>query len=188
MGRRAPGKPRPIHPFEKGNTVFGFELFASLAFVAVAGAICIFAFDVPLSLAPHFWAGAGSFPFIVGSIIFLLSAFWAIDLLRNRAKRRPQSPPETGSDWLEQVFGPADRRKRLFLIAMLTVVFVFLLIPLSAAIDGDYGFIGATFVFIFVSLKIFSRLVTKYVFIISAATAISVYVIFTHGLTLPMPR
>lgn len=167
--------------------MLAFELIASIATAVVAAAICILARQVPLSLAPHFWAGAGAFPFILGAIILLLSLVWVVDSAKTAARARAESGGEKVSR-LEEIIGPPDRQRRLFFIAAATVVFVFLLVPLFGWLSQDYGFMGATFIFIFVNLKAFSRLRLGNVFLVSVVTAVSVYVIFTYGLMLPMPR
>ena len=166
--------------------MLGFELIAAIALVVISAAICIFSPGIPLALAPHFWAGPGAFPFIIGFIIFLLSLIWVLDMLRKKIRDKAAATDRT--PWIEEVFGPANRRSRLFLIAALTLIFVFILIPLGGMINGDYGFIAATFIFVFTGLKTFSDCSFKSILIISALTAICVFFTFEHALLLPMPR
>ncbi|MDR1519846.1 MAG: tripartite tricarboxylate transporter TctB family protein [Planctomycetota bacterium] len=168
----------------------GFELAAALAAVAISAAICILSLGIPLGLAPHFWAGPGAFPFLVGFIVLLLSVFWTVDALgkKARAKAAAEAPAATTPSWAEEVFGPPDRRKRLFLVAALTLIFVFALIPAAGRISNDFGFVAATFIFIFAGLRIFSGYSSRNVLVISALTAVCVYYTFEHGLLLPMPR
>lgn len=168
--------------------MYGFELIASLALAVVSAAVCVMSLYVPQSLAPHFWAGAGAFPFLLGLIVCLLSSFWFVDLLRNRARSAPGAEEKPRIPALEEIIGPPDRQKRLFWISILTLVFVFVLIPVFGKINDDYGFMGATFVFICVSLKIFTRFAVWKVVGISVLTAVSIYLIFVYGLLLPMPR
>lgn len=170
--------------------MLGFELIAALAFIAFSAAVCVIAFNVPLSLAPHFWAGAGAFPFILGAIILFLSAIWAVDMLRKRRALRQESPTdiENPPSAIEEILGPQDRRFRLYIISLLTVGFVFILIPFFGMISNEYGFMGATFVFTLAGLKLFSTISGKYLLLTAAVTAVCVYAIFTYGLSLPMPR
>ncbi|MDE7220280.1 MAG: hypothetical protein K2O45_11770, partial [Oscillospiraceae bacterium] len=58
-----------------------FELAVAIVFLLLSAGICWMAWVLPVGLAPTFWVSSGAFPFILGVILFLLSAWWAVDLL-----------------------------------------------------------------------------------------------------------
>ena len=164
-----------------------FELCVSL--FSLLGFILLFkmAFEIPLAANKMFWSSPGSFPAVLCAILVILSICWVIDtVLEIRKMKIKEGHIEKIS--FAQLFGTKEEQQRLLKIAVYTLVYIFILIPVLGRINRQFGYTIATFLFLLFSIKEFGGINWKRTVAISAPITLTVYLIFAYVLRLPMPR
>lgn len=167
--------------------MFVYELVVCL--ICLGGFAFLFVDSLQMPYPQMFWDGPGAIPAILAALLFLLSAYWLIDTIRGKqqASRLAEADPSDGNPDVDVSVLKKNREenKRLFFIIALTVLYIMILMPLMP-------FPFATFVFLFITIKIFKRgnTIRDWVipFVISTIMSVFVYLIFAFVLYLPMPH
>lgn len=168
-----------------------------LVFELVVSAITLFAslylayasFSLPLALAPSFWVSAGAFPFIMSSILCLLSVWWIIDNIF-RLKIHNKDLAASGKKpvfWLDEVLGTNRQKLHFAFIIAAVVIYVFLLIPYFGEYSREYGFVAASFLFLCVTIKFFNEISLLKAIVISGISVVIIYLVFHSALRVLMP-
>lgn len=166
-----------------------FEFAIAAISIIVWGTALGMSFYITYPHSVNYWAGGGSFPFLVSVILIILNFIWAFDSIQSyRAEKRLGAAAEQKPTILTSLFGTKEQSKRLFTIMLLSMCYIFALIPLAARVNRTYGFAVSTFIFLMISIKLFGK--TKWVktIVISAAISILIFVAMYNILGLPMPK
>jgi len=136
-----------------------------------------------------FWTGPGAFPLMLSTILILLTVWWVVDVLyqTKRAKKGTLKEIAFKKTLLEELVGGKGQQKRLLIIILATLVFIFVLIPVCGKISELYGFCIAVYVFLLGTIKLFGTYSWKKTMIISLVAVLGVYLVFNYALMLPMP-
>lgn len=164
-----------------------FNLIAALVMVIFSIYVCIEAVMIPLGLAEIFWVGAGAFPFIMGSLMLVLSVWWVIDVLTRMKKARQLNAGQEKKSMAEEVFGPKKQRRNLLLFSACVLVYAFVLIPLLGDVSRQYGFVLATIIFLTATFKLFNKISWVKAILIAVVTSVLIYLVFHYGLSVVMP-
>ena len=166
--------------------MLAFELAVSLIFFVLSVAVMIMSWLLPAGLAPVFWVSAGAFPFILSSILALLSVWWAIDTVA-RIKEEKKLGVER-KPWLDELIGDKKQKIHFAVICAAVLIYVFALIPLCGGLTKDYGFVIASFIFLCVTIKFFNEISLPKTILISASSVLIIYVVFHYCLKVIMPK
>lgn len=164
-----------------------FELVVAIIFLLLSIGICILSLQLPLSLAPTFWVGAGAFPFILGVLLTLLSIWWIADMAAQIRRDKKLNPQREKKSWLDDLLGDHRQKLHFVIIVVSILVYVFLLVPLCGDLSREYGFVLASFLFLCVTIKLFNEISIVKTVIISAVTVVIIYLVFHYGLSVLMP-
>ncbi len=170
------------------DNLLSFELVVAIAALVVFCGICVISYSMPISLAKTFWVGAGGLPFILGMIMIILTIWWIADLIISIRKERETRGDKPKIAFWDELIGDRKQKISFVLIVLSTLVLVFVLIPVLGSINREFGFTIATFIFLFITVKLFTDLKIPKILLISATASIIIYIIFKYVLMLPMPR
>ncbi len=162
-----------------------FETVVAGASVVLWSIMLILSLNITYPTNMRFLTGGGAFPFLLCAILIVLNLIWIINnipLLRNGTDT-PAEPP-----LLTYLFGTKRQFRRLLLIALLVLLYVFALIPLAGMIHPTYGFAIATLIYLVVSIKMFGNLNWPKTLLVSAAATGLVFFAMNNMLMLPMPK
>lgn len=159
--------------------MFAFELSVCLACMAGFGYLFVDALGMPYP--QEFWDGPGAFPAVLSTLLFLLCLYWLVDTVLGRMRNLRKSEAEISASAPQEPGNTQTEWKRLVLIISLTVLYIMVLMPLIT-------FPFATFVFLFITIKIFSQKGWLLPFIVSVVATGIVVLVFNYVLYLPMPR
>lgn len=163
-----------------------FELVVAALSIILWSIMLYMSFGITYPSSGTFWTGGGAFPFVLCVILIFLNVLWIIDSIQTMKHERLSSPAR--ASLLTFLFGVKDQRRRLFLITLLVLLYVFALIPLAAKIDRTYGFAIATFIYLMISLKLFGKLNWLKTLLTSAVTTGIIFFAMNNILRLPMPK
>lgn len=164
-----------------------FELAVAIVFLLLSAGVCWMAWALPVGLAPTFWVSSGAFPFILGVILFLLSAWWAVDLLGRIRRDKLDNSQEKKASWLDELLGDKTQKLHFVIISVAVLLYVFVLIPVLGGVSREYGFVLASFIFLCVTIKLFNNISILKTVAISASSVLVIYVVFHYGLKVMMP-
>lgn len=166
-----------------------FEIAVAAVSIIIWGIALSMTFGITYPSSVDFMAGGGSFPFVISSILIILNFIWIIDSLQNlKAQKRLGVEAKKKLSLLTFLFGTKEQSKRLLIIMLLSVSYVYALIPLAAKVNRTFGFPVATFIFLMISIKLFGKVKWIKTTIISAATSIIIFVSMYYIFGLPMPK
>jgi len=166
--------------------MFLFELAVAVVSIILWSIMLYMSFGISYPSTGTFWTGGGAFPFILCVILIFLNGLWIIDSIQ--AMKRGKLSGSDGPSLFTFLFGEKDQSRRLFLIALLVVLYVFALIPLAAKVDRTYGFAIATFIYLMISIKLFGKLHWVKTLLTSAVTTGIIFFAMNNILRLPMPK
>lgn len=170
-----------------------FELVVSLIMLCGFIGLLIMSTGLPVPATYTFFTGPGSFPIGVSLVLIILTVIWIVDVMKRKKKGDAVSAgvaADTGTDkkkLLEELVGDVGQQKRLLVIILSTLTFIFVLIPVCGKISELYGFLIAVFVFLTGTIKIFGQYGWGKTVIIGLVTVAAVYAVFRYALMLPMP-
>ena len=175
------------HYLEGCETVLFLNLIISVLLLVFSGYIIFLGVNIPVGLANNFAVSAGAFPTLMGVLLMILSIWWLIDTLMEmrRESRNPAGGEKPSA--LDEIFGGKKQLVNLLLISAMILLYVFLLIPVCGGFTRQYGFTIASFIFLTVSIKVFNDISLVKTLLISAVTAVLIFVVFHHGLSVVMP-
>ena len=124
--------------------------------------------------------GPGVFPSILSSIILICSILWLIDSAVAFHRSRKSIETKEVSVSMQGLFHLSNESRRLAIIIILTVLFIFVLMPLV-------GFVISTSIFLFISVMLFYGK-WSVALIVAFSLSLVMYVLFQFVLHLPMPR
>lgn len=171
-----------------------FELVISLAMLCGFIGLLIMSAGLPVPATYTFFTGPGAFPIIISIVLIILTVIWIADVLKTKKKAgitaggTAADAGEAGKKLLlEDLVGDKGQQKRLLIVMLSTLIFIFVLIPVCGKISELYGFLIAVFIFLTGTLKIFGQYGWGRAVIISLTAAAIVFVVFRYALMLPMP-
>ncbi len=162
-----------------------FETVVAVLSIVLWGVMLAMSLDITYPNSAQFLTGGGSFPFLLSVLLILLNGIWVINnvqILRKGTDDSAQPP------LLEYLFGTKDQTRRLVLIALLVILYVFALIPLCGHIHQTYGFAVATLIYLIISIKLFGNLSWVKTVLVSVITTGLVFFAMNNMLMLPMPK
>ena len=163
------------------------NLIFSILLLLFSVVIIYMGVNIPVGLANNFAVSAGAFPVLMGVILLILSVWWLADNLLEMKKEKAQPQSGRKVPLLTEIFGERKQQIHLVLISALILIYAFVLIPVCGGFTREYGFTIASFIFLTVSIKLFNEISWLKTLIISAVTAILIFVVFHHGLSVVMP-
>ncbi len=125
----------------------------------------------------QFWVSPGAFPVILNILLLLLSLWWVIAQIINLREKKELKNQVVK---LSALFSAKEEWKRLVLISVLTLAYIYWLTPLL-------GFSIATVVFLTISLKLFGKINWLKCTGVGVLITILIYLAFRYVLNLPMP-
>ena len=168
------------------RSVVLFETIVAAVSIVIWAIMLAMSFGITYPSSAHFVTGGGSFPFLMSLLLIILNGFWLVDnllILKRGATDENAQPP-----LLTYLFGTKEQTRRLVLIALLVILYVFGLIPLCGMIHPTYGFLIATVVYLLCSIKMFAKFSWVKTILISVITAGLIFLAMNNILMLPMPR
>ena len=169
--------------------MYFFQIVISAVSILAWSAAIGMSFQIRYPSSVTYMTGGGFFPFLISAILIVLNVVWMVDSIQClRAGKSASVTTEQKPTLLSHLFGTKEQSKRLLQIMLLTVCYIFALIPLSAIINRTYGFLVSTFIFLMISIRLFGKAKWSKTFVISALTSIIVFVAMYHVLGLPMPK
>jgi uncharacterized integral membrane protein len=174
--------------------MYAFQILVASVGIIFWSVLLVFAFRITYPGTANFFSGGGSFPAILCILIIVMNIWWifnSIKMLRffkTNNLLEENSSVEQKSRVREFIFGTKEQEKKLFIMMIITVIYVFALIPLFASFNRTFGFVVATAVFLIVSIKKFSNKGWIKTISISAATSIILFIVMNNILKLPMPK
>ena len=155
-----------------------FELVSASLFFALFTAVLFLTTQMPVHRNPM--TSVGVAPGILSATLVILSVRWWFDAQKRyrTAPRRVRQHPEK-TDGETRVSSTGGRR--LVLAIASTLVYVLVLTPVIT-------FLPATFIFLFVTMRLFSTINWKRRIVVSAALVGVIYGVFGWLLHLPLPR
>lgn len=163
-----------------------FELAVAAVSIVVWAVMLYMSFGITYPSSAKFLTGGGSFPFVLCVILIFLNILWIVDSIQTVKNQKLPNPAK--KSLFTFLFGTKEQSRRLFLIMLLVVLYVFALIPLSAKIDRTYGFAVATLIYLIISIKLFGKLNWVKTLLTSAVTTGIVFFAMNNILRLPMPK
>lgn len=167
------------------KSVVKFETVVAALSVVLWAIMLAMSFGIAYPTSARFLTGGGAFPFLLCVILIILNVIWMINnfqILRHQ-EGDPQSTP-----LLTYLFGTREQFRRLVLIALLVLLYVFALIPLAGMVHPTYGFAMATAVYLIISIKIFGNLSWAKTILVSVVVTGLVFFAMNNMLMLPMPK
>lgn len=167
------------------KSVLMFETVVAGASVVLWGIMLAMSFGITYPNSAQFLTGGGSFPFLLSLLLIILNLLWVFDNLRTlkRGTDETAQPP-----LLTYLFGTKEQTRRLVLIALLVILYVFALIPLCGMIHPTYGFPIATTIYLLISVKLFGKLSWFKTILVSVLTSALIFFALNNMLMLPMPK
>lgn len=166
------------------RSIIIFETVVAGVSILLWGGMLTLSLNIPYPTNMRFLTGGGSFPFLLCIILIALNAVWIINNVQILQKRVDTEQPPL----LTYLFGTKQQFRRLLLIVLLVLLYVFALIPLCGMIHTTYGFASATLAYLIVSIKMFGNLNWTKTVLVSAVTAGIVFFAMNNMLMLPMPK
>lgn len=165
--------------------VLMFETVVAGASVVLWGIMLAMSLGITYPNSAQFLTGGGSFPFLLSLLLIILNLLWVFDNLRTlkRGTDETAQPP-----LLTYLFGTKEQTRRLVLIALLVILYVFALIPLCGMIHPTYGFPIATTIYLLISVKLFGKLSWFKTILVSVLTSALIFFALNNMLMLPMPK
>lgn len=151
------------------------EIVASGALVITS--ILVMVESLRLPVRENFWVSAGSFPFLVATVLLLLGAVWLINSGRAFGSRSIRNEVTTLLRPLAARQGALMRGAGMMVACL---VYVYLLIPLLR-------FTAATILFLIITLRGFAKLSLVSSAVVSFLVTGLVYSAFRFVLMLPLP-
>ena len=150
--------------------MFAFEIVVSV--LCLSGFAFLFYDALRMPFPQQFWDGPGAFPAILASLLFVLSLYWLITTIVGQM-RKPQIPEAEKSASVDSSTKALKREeiKRLAMIISTMITF-----PI------------ATFVYLFITIMLFTRKGWVIPLVVSVSATLFVYLVFNYVLYLPMPR
>lgn len=113
------------------KSIVVFETVVAGLSVVLWGIMLAMSFNITYPNSSRFVTGGGAFPFILCVILIILNLIWIYNNLRiMRAGTDDAKQPPL----LTYLFGTKEQSKRLLLIALLVLLYVYALIPLGGMI------------------------------------------------------
>lgn len=167
------------------KSVVLFETVVAVLSIILWGVMLAMSFGITYPSSAQFLTGGGSFPFLLSALLILLNGIWVfnnIQILRKGTDDSAQPP------LLVYLFGTKEQTRRLVLIALLVLLYVFALIPLCGHIHATYGFAVATGIYLIISIKMFGNLNWVKTVLVSIVTTGLIFFAMNNMLMLPMPK
>ena len=167
------------------KSVLMFETVVAGASVVLWGIMLAMSLGITYPNSAQFLTGGGSFPFLLSLLLIILNLLWVFDNLRTlkRGTDETAQPP-----LLTYLFGTKEQTRRLVLIAVLVILYVFALSPLCGMIHPTYGFPIATTIYLLISVKLFGKLSWFKTILVSVLTSALIFFALNNMLMLPMPK
>ncbi len=167
------------------KSVIKFETAVAALSVVLWAVMLAMSFNISYPNSAQFLTGGGSFPFLLSVLLIILNVIWIINNIQilKHTEHDPNSKP-----LLTYLFGTKEQFRRLLLIALLVLLYVFALIPLAGMIHPTYGFAIATGLYLIVSIKMFGNLSWAKTILVSVIVTGLVFFAMNNMLMLPMPK
>lgn len=167
------------------KSVIKFETVVAALSIVLWAIMLAMSFGIVYPTSARFLTGGGAFPFLLCVILIILNVIWIIN---NLQILRHQKGDFQSTPLLTYLFGTKEQFRRLVLIALLVLLYVFALIPLAGVIHPTYGFAIATAVYLVISIKIFGNLSWGRTILVSVVVTGLVFFAMNNMLMLPMPK
>ena len=161
-----------------------FETVIAGASILLWGIMLALSLGIPYPNNMKFITGGGSFPLLLCVILIILNLVWII----NNIQILREGTDAEGPPVLTYLFGTKQQFRRLLIIVLLVLLYVFAMIPLGGMVHPVYGFPAATSVYLIVSIKLFGDLSWPKTILVGVVTAGLLFFAMNNMLMLPMPR
>lgn len=172
--------------------MYVFQIIVAICSIILWAILLVVAFQIPYPTSANFFSGGGSFPSILCVLIIIMNIWWIANSYKIIKKSKVDNLLEKSKDQenklREFLFGTKEQEKNLFIMMLITVIYIFVLVPLFARINRNFGYMIATIVFLIVAIKKFSNNGWIKTISISATTSIILYTVMNNILRLPMPK
>ena len=163
-----------------------FETVVAGLSIVLWGIMLSMSLDITYPSSARFLTGGGSFPFLLCILLILLNVIWIVNNIQ--VLRKGENDESAQSPLLVYLFGTKQQFRRLVLIAMLVLLYVFALIPLCGKVHPVYGFPCATLIYLIISIKLFGNLNWVKTILTSVIVTGLVFFAMNNMLMLPMPK
>jgi putative tricarboxylic transport membrane protein len=146
------------------------------SFSLILGLLYILKISYNMPYYGNFWASPGVFPIILCISLLCFSLWWFISAIKKLKLNTNTNIKES----IKYTFQINGEKKKLYVIISLTLLYVYVLIPLIK-------FIPSTLIFLIISTKTFTKVSWLKLVVISIIIVALIYIVFKYILNLPLP-